>query len=1037
MGALISDYATGVTLTSLFATSGMAPTAPGSGAIFSRMPVVGLPYPLVLHPGLVLSVPMTQTQALALMRTALNERKANNANRHGNEAPVSRGDDPGAGSQQRSVFVVCLPRCAPPGSADATGANAGGDLATLFNWGCFGRVLRLVSSPTSEEVRLVVTGISRVRVERQIAPYKLEDDEKSGAVTHAQAPIVAVVPYMDEATTTSAVQEDLDAAAEMRAAAKQLMDMLADGGVPKGAVVNSAVANVPLLAPSLAERVSALLRDTNDANGGMLADILVGVFGGTLVWTDRLEHLTLVQPATRVVRTTEMLRSGMERVRLMREVLTNVPAPLHGGHKDALLQSQIEAFVAQLAAVQPGMRVVVNSLTNGSSRSDKPGPIVRRNEESDAPPVLRRLAGRSRGGGPERGPRDEDEDEERNEVDQLAEALDRAPLSEEARKVCTRELKRLKRMPTQSMERSVIINYLETMSELPWDRVSSELPHEELAKLVPESAATDVQPGDGIVTRARKVLEADHYGLDKVKKRLLEYLAVLELKQVQAREAAAANTKAVAPADGEAAPAPRIKVEYKGPILLLVGPPGTGKTSIARSLAAALNRPFTRMSLGGVRDEAEIRGHRRTYVGAMPGSIVAALRKVKTSDCVMLLDEVDKLGSGNGLHGDPMAALLEVLDPEQNHAFKDHYINVPIDLSRVLFIATANTLDTISPPLLDRTETVAISGYTHDEKVAIARRHLLPKQVRQQGLSHEQLQIGDDVLLTIAMRYTREAGVRTMERRISDVVRAKAVQYAESREIGVDAGGSTGQKAYDPVVRSEDLEKLLGLPPYDPEIVDSDSVPGVATGMAYHGSGTGGILHIESVFMSTHNGALKLTGSLGDVIRESAEIAFSWVKAHAFALGITSSRDAAFPDTDVHLHLPAGAVPKDGPSAGIAMTCALVSLYLRVPLDPRVAMTGEVTLRGHVTPVGGIKEKVLGAHRAGITKVILPQRNRKEYEADLPENVRKEVPAVFVHTVFEALCAAFGVSLEEQINTLYGDPEGRRRLQELEFPPRL
>ena len=476
-----------------------------------------------------------------------------------------------------------------------------------------------------------------------------------------------------------------------------------------------------------------------------------------------------------------------------------------------------------------------------------------------------------------------------------------------------------------------------------------------------------------------------------------------------------------------------ISVQYKGPILLLVGPPGTGKTSIARSLAAALQRPFTRLSLGGVRDEAEIRGHRRTYVGALPGSIVTALRRAKVSDCVMLLDEVDKLSSGNGVHGDPTAALLEVLDPEQNHTFKDHYINVPIDLSRVLFIATANTLDTISDPLLDRTDVVSVPGYTHDEKVAIARRHILPKQIKAQGLQPNQVEIGDDVLLKIATSYTREAGVRSMERRIGDVVRAKAVEYAEHRSLG----GVSSSKPYDPVVRLSDLERILGIETYEPEVADAEGVPGVATGLAYQGSGNGGILHIESAFMPPGTSQLRLTGSLGDVIRESAELAFSWVKAHAFALGITETRASEFPKNDVHLHIPSGATPKDGPSAGIAMTCALVSLYLRVPLDPHLAMTGEITLRGHVTPVGGIKEKVLGAHRAGIRKVILPARNRKDFEQDLPKAVREDLDVRFVTTIQEALVAVFGMSLEAQINTLYGDREGARRLQELEWHSRL
>lgn len=338
----------------------------------------------------------------------------------------------------------------------------------------------------------------------------------------------------------------------------------------------------------------------------------------------------------------------------------------------------------------------------------------------------------------------------------------------------------------------------------------------------------------------------------------------------------------------------------------------------------------------------------------MPGNIVSGLRKVGVNDPVVLLDEVDKLGSGNGLHGDPMAAMLEVLDPEQNHAFNDHYINVPIDLSRVLFIATANTLDTISPPLLDRTEVIHVSGYTHDEKVAIAKTYLLPKQIRAQGLTPDQLQVSDDVLLRVATSYTREAGVRTLEREIGAIARAKAVEYSSARKGEKDESGQ--KKVYDPAVRLEDVERILGIEKYEPEVAERDARPGVATGLAYQGSGSGGILHIESLLLPPGTGYLKLTGSLGHVIRESAELALSWVKAHAFQLGITPARDAEFPKNDVHLHLPSGAVPKDGPSAGIAMTCALVSLFTRSSLPTTLAMTGEITLRGQVTPVGGIRE---------------------------------------------------------------------------------
>lgn len=414
----------------------------------------------------------------------------------------------------------------------------------------------------------------------------------------------------------------------------------------------------------------------------------------------------------------------------------------------------------------------------------------------------------------------------------------------------------------------------------------------------------------------------------------------------------------------------------------------------------------------------------------MPGSIVSSLRKVGVSDPVMLLDEVDKLGSGNGLHGDPMAAMLEVLDPEQNNKFTDHYVNCPVDLSRVLFVATANSLDTIAPPLLDRTEVIEISGYTHDEKVAIAKQYLVPKQRRAAGLAGPLLQVPEETLLKVASSYTREAGVRTLERQVAAIARGKAVQYAEAVKPEVEAGGARAQAAfrsdapvppgYDPIVRVGDLEGLLGLETYEPELADvgEERPAGVVTGLAYQGSGNGGILHIETALMpaSGAGGALHLTGSLGDVIKESAELAFAWVKAHAFELGILPSRTAKFfPGHDVHLHMPSGAVPKDGPSAGAAFVTGLVSLLSRVPTDPMLAMTGEMTLRGKVTAVGGIKEKLLGAHRAGIRKVIVPARNRKDVEADLPVGVLAELAVVYAHNIWDVLEAALGLPrLEDQ-----------------------
>lgn len=569
------------------------------------------------------------------------------------------------------------------------------------------------------------------------------------------------------------------------------------------------------------------------------------------------------------------------------------------------------------------------------------------------------------------------EKEEEDEVAELSKKINDAKMTPEAEKIAHRELKRLKKMHPQQAEYQVIRTYLENLTEIPWTRQSG----------------VDIANSDaGLVTRARKQLDSDHYGLDKVKKRLIEYLAVLRLKQQTSK----------------------IVVRDKGPILLLVGPPGVGKTSLAKSVATALGRKFHRISLGGVRDEAEIRGHRRTYVGAMPGLIVQGLKKVGVVNPVFLLDEIDKV-SGNNFHGDPAAAMLEVLDPEQNHAFNDHYVNIPIDLSKVLFIATANTLETISPPLLDRMETIELPGYTFLEKKHIAMQYLIPKQLMANGLTSDQIVLGDEAILKIATAYTREAGVRNLEREIASICRAKAVEYSELRDTG-----ETGR--YQPVVSINDIERILGIEKFQEEITDRKSRPGIVTGLAYMGSGGGAIMFIEASEMPG-SGRLQLTGKLGDVIKESAQIALSWVKSNAYKLHLTTSpSEDIMKSRDVHIHCPAGAIPKDGPSAGIAMCLSLVSLFSGRQVPSKTAMTGEVTLRGRVLPIGGVKEKVLAAHRAGVTRVILPARNRKEVTADLPENVRNDINFVFVNSMTEVLQAVWpnmaidiGLSLESHI----------------------
>jgi len=525
----------------------------------------------------------------------------------------------------------------------------------------------------------------------------------------------------------------------------------------------------------------------------------------------------------------------------------------------------------------------------------------------------------------------EAEDSE-TEVEKLRERIEAAGLPEEAHAQATRELDRLAQMPTAAAEHGVIRSYLEWMAELPWSKLSED-------RLDPEEA--------------RRILDEDHYGLDKVKDRIVEYIAVLSLKR-----------------------------DLKGPILCFAGPPGTGKTSLGRSIARALGREFERISLGGLRDEAEIRGHRRTYVGALPGRIVQGLRRASTRNPVFVLDEVDKVGTD--FRGDPSSALLEVLDPEQNSTFSDHYVEVPFDLSQVLFIATANWMDPVPPALRDRMEVIELPGYTAEEKLEIARRFLVPRQLKQNGVEGR-VEIGDEALLGLISSYTREAGVRNLEREIGALARKQARRIAEGEVEG-------------PVkVGPEDLAELLGPVKFEPEMAERAGLPGVAVGLAWTPAG-GDILFVESTRMPGR-GKLELTGSLGDVMRESAEAARSWLRVRADDFGLDPE---AFLSSDLHLHVPAGAVPKDGPSAGVAMVTSLASLMTGRPGVPKVAMTGEITLRGRVLPVGGIKEKVLAAKRAGVERVVLPERNRKdvgEIESELLEGLELE----FVGTIDEAL----------------------------------
>ncbi|XP_007105765.1 lon protease homolog 2, peroxisomal isoform X2 [Physeter macrocephalus] len=576
---------------------------------------------------------------------------------------------------------------------------------------------------------------------------------------------------------------------------------------------------------------------------------------------------------------------------------------------------------------------------------------------------------------------DEDEDEDNDDIVMLEKKIRTSSMPDQAHKVCVKEIKRLKKMPQSMPEYALTRNYLELMVELPWNKSTTD--------------RLDIRA-------ARILLDNDHYAMEKLKKRVLEYLAVRQLKN-----------------------------NLKGPILCFVGPPGVGKTSVGRSVAKTLGREFHRIALGGVCDQSDIRGHRRTYVGSMPGRIINGLKTVGVNNPVFLLDEVDKLGKS--LQGDPAAALLEVLDPEQNHNFTDHYLNVAFDLSQVLFIATANTTATIPPALLDRMEIIQVPGYTQEEKIEIAHRHLIPKQLEQHGLTPQQIQIPQVTTLDIITRYTREAGVRSLDRKLGAICRAVAVKVAEGqhREARLDrpdvAEGEgyrehivedtkpesindTTDLALPPempiLIDFHALKDILGPPMYEMEVSERLSQPGVAIGLAWTPLG-GEIMFVEASRMDGE-GQLTLTGQLGDVMKESAHLAISWLRSNAKKYHLTNASGSfdLLENTDIHLHFPAGAVTKDGPSAGVTIATCLASLFSGRLVCSDVAMTGEITLRGLVLPVGGIKDKVLAAHRAGLKRVIIPQRNEKDLE-EIPGNVRQDLSFVTATCLDEVLNAAF------------------------------
>jgi ATP-dependent Lon protease len=556
-----------------------------------------------------------------------------------------------------------------------------------------------------------------------------------------------------------------------------------------------------------------------------------------------------------------------------------------------------------------------------------------------------------------------EESEEQATINELRRKIDEAKMSEEALKEANRELSRLEKMPAASPEYGIIRTYLELLTSLPWSKSTGE--------------KIDVP-------RARQVLDHDHYDLEKIKDRILEYLAVRRLKEERLaeqtqREAEAGERRPTEPLSAEAT-----RQISREPILCFVGPPGVGKTSLGQSIARALGRKFARMSLGGIRDEAEIRGHRRTYIGAMPGRIIQTLRRVETNDPVIMLDEVDKVGAD--WRGDPSSALLEVLDPEQNYNFRDNYLDLAFDLSRVMFITTANSLEPIPPALRDRMEVLELSGYTEEQKLHIARNYLLPKQLEANGLKPDELIVDDDALRRIARDYTREAGVRNLEREIGSLCRKVAKQIAEGKATPVQ-------------VTAEQVSEYLGRQRFFQEAAERIDRPGIATGLTWTPVG-GEIIFIEAAAMPGKENQLILTGQLGDVMKESAMAALSYVRSHAEALGLPEN---VFENQNVHIHVPAGAIPKDGPSAGVTMVTVLVSLASGRKVRSDVAMTGEITLRGKVMPIGGVKEKVLAAYRSGIRTVILPQKNELDLMEDLPKELRDQMKFVFVTDIRQVL----------------------------------
>ncbi|KAL2133900.1 hypothetical protein VTI74DRAFT_1465 [Chaetomium olivicolor] len=918
----------------------------------ATIPVIALPRGTVLLPGVVQRIAVSSNRPdIASLLAAVYTRAAS-------KTPNGRID---------TVPIACVPLASPllgpegqlliqDGERDVSANRNHVDPAKaskkdLFGWGVAAKITGVEGRGTGE-FTLLVEGVTRVRLEK----------------TYHEKPYLEakVLYYQEEGNRVDPTLEELSQ--HLKLLSRELVAILRLSSIlPRS---NS----TPGLSPLLARRLDLFI--TKQKQPGALADFMANIVESS--YEEKLQVLALLDVKERVAKVIELLDRQVGNIKNNMKITTFTTTTLPFPDPDSA-RKEIEKLI----------------------RSERLRPPVKVSTQGTGMPFPPPGFSGHPGGNPE-------DEQEPNEIEELQKRLEAAKLSPEAAKVADREIKRLKKIHPAQAEYAVTRTYLETLAEIPW------------------SATTDDRLGPQTLTRARKQLDDDHYGLDKVKKRLLEYLAVLRLKQsinddvdaqikkaeeeIGAIEAATKGNKdeksdpaSPDPSVEEKIKANSAKLEVlrskrmvdKSPIMLLVGPPGVGKTSLARSVAIALGRKFHRISLGGVRDEAEIRGHRRTYVAAMPGLIVQGLKKVGVANPVFLLDEIDKVG-GSSVHGDPSAALLEVLDPEQNHTFTDHYVNIPIDLSKVLFIATANSLDTIPPPLLDRMETIYIPGYTTLEKRHIAMRHLVPKQIRLNGLSEDQVVFTEEVVSKIIESYTREAGVRNLEREISSVLRGKAVEFADANDAG-------HPERYNPRLGVDDLERFLGIEKFEEEIAEKTSRPGIVTGLvAYSSGGNGSILFIEVADMPG-TGTVQLTGKLGDVLKESVEVALTWVKAHAFELGLTrSATENIMKDRSIHVHCPSGSIPKDGPSSGIAQAIALISLFSGKAVPPTMAMTGEISLRGRITAVGGIKEKLIGALRAGVKTVLLPAQNRKDVK-DLPQEVKNGLEIVHVSHIWEAI----------------------------------